>query len=230
MHWHHRRYDHARDAYALLNVIRSRPEIVRSEAPTLAEMQELLQLPHTITHTHVWLRNDDSMLGYAYLNPSNYLFFESIAIPQRALLEVEMMQWKVFLEGLAPLQTTPCTVTSRATPPNKPMQLTHGGCNVLGAASQTPAYGDFAITMATDQRNWRNFGRSWYAIIGAPSRSAVSARHHRLMGRPVHRQDVTAHGATIAPKAESITIMASLRPRGVMLFTRFRQRLRQNDI
>ena len=56
MHWHHRRYDHARDAYALLNVIRSRPEIVQSEAPTLAEMQELLQLPHTITpvsYTHL---------------------------------------------------------------------------------------------------------------------------------------------------------------------------------
>jgi mycothiol synthase len=101
MHWHHRPCDQASDANALLNIIRSRPDIARSEAPTLAEMQELLQLPHTIANTHIWLRSDDIVLGYAYLNPANYLFFETIDIPQRALLEAEMIQW-----GEAQLQQT----------------------------------------------------------------------------------------------------------------------------
>jgi ribosomal protein S18 acetylase RimI-like enzyme len=101
MHWHHRPFAHPRDADALLGVIRMRPAAARLDPLTLAEMQELLQLPRTGSRIHVWLRSDDTLLGYAYLNPSNYLFFETIDVPHRAMLEVEMIHW-----GEAQLQRT----------------------------------------------------------------------------------------------------------------------------
>jgi mycothiol synthase len=101
MHWRHRPFGQANDADALLSVIRMRPDAARSNPLTLAEMQELLQLPQTIANIHLWLRSDDTVLGYAYLNPSNYLFFETIDVPQRAVLEAEMIRW-----GEAQLQRT----------------------------------------------------------------------------------------------------------------------------
>src|SRR5687768_1623097 len=93
MHWHHRPFTDARDAGALLDVIRRRPDAAHSDPLTLAEMQERLQLPQTLASIHLWVQSDDTVLGYACLNPSNYLFFETIDVPQRAVLEVEMMQW-----------------------------------------------------------------------------------------------------------------------------------------
>jgi mycothiol synthase len=93
MYWHQRPFVTSSDADALLNSIRLRPAEARTGPLTLSEMQELLQLPQTIANIHVWLDTDSRLLGYAYLNPSNYLFFETIACSQRVELEGEMMQW-----------------------------------------------------------------------------------------------------------------------------------------
>lgn len=92
MHITSRPFADARDLDAILALIAARPVAALGDAPTLVEVQEWLALPSVQAMTQVW-HDTSSVLGYAFLNPSNYLFFEMRHDANTSLLGTQMIAW-----------------------------------------------------------------------------------------------------------------------------------------
>jgi len=95
INWTSRTYSRAQDGQAMIDLLVAvRPADRITEYPSVVDLQELLALTDVQENTRLWF-DDDRMIGFAFVDPYNNLWFELDQQATHPDIESEIVAWGV---------------------------------------------------------------------------------------------------------------------------------------